>query len=186
MTPGSRPSLIRIPTPAAAAERHTVTSCPVCRHEHFTYQFTQAGLPIVRCDGCALLLRNPQPSADELSHIEAAQRPADGSDVRVLLATRGGSMAHFTLAPGATSVAVAHRTIDEAWFFLSGRGEMWRRLCDHEEIVTVEPGVCLTIPVGTRFQYRTIGAEPLTALGVATPPWPGDGEAYRVEDHWPA
>ena len=108
----------------------------------------------------------------------------DGSDVRVLLATRGGSMAHFTLAPGATSIAVAHRTIDEVWFFLSGRGEMWRSLGQREEIVTVEPGTCITIPVGTRFQYRTLGREPLTAVGVATPPWPGDGEAYVVDGKW--
>ena len=109
----------------------------------------------------------------------------DGSDVRVLLATRGGSMAHFTLAPGATSIAVAHRTIDEVWFFVSGRGEMWRSSGQQEEIVTVEPGTCITIPVGTRFQYRTTGAEPLTAVGVATPPWPGEGEAYAVQGPWP-
>ena len=50
-----------------AAERHTLTHCPLCRHEHFTYQFTQGGLPIVRCDGCRLLMRNPQPSDDELA-----------------------------------------------------------------------------------------------------------------------
>ena len=37
----------------------------------------------------------------------------DGGDVRVLLALRGGSMAHFTLAAGETSRAVAHRTVEE-------------------------------------------------------------------------
>ena len=52
-----------------AAERQTLTHCPLCRHEHFTYQFTQGGLPIVRCDGCRLLMRNPQPSDDELAAI---------------------------------------------------------------------------------------------------------------------
>ena len=50
--------------------------------------------------------------------------------------------------------AVAHRTVEEIWFFLAGRGQMWRRQDDHEEIVTVEPGVCLTIPLGTHFQFR--------------------------------
>lgn len=108
----------------------------------------------------------------------------DGADVRVLLATRGGSMAHFTLAAGAISIAVAHRTIDEVWFFVGGRGEMWRRLGQEEEVVTVEPGVCLTVPVGTRFQYRAVGPDPLTAIAVATPPWPGDGEAYVVDGTW--
>jgi SAM-dependent methyltransferase len=52
-----------------AAARQTLTYCPLCRHEHFTYQFTQGGLPIVRCDGCRLLMRNPQPSDDELAAI---------------------------------------------------------------------------------------------------------------------
>lgn len=37
----------------------------------------------------------------------------DGSAVRVLLATGRGSVAHFELAPGETSVAVAHRTVEE-------------------------------------------------------------------------
>lgn len=108
----------------------------------------------------------------------------DGSDVRVLLSLRGGSMAHFALAPGQTSRAVTHRTVEEIWFFLSGRGEMWRKQGEHEEIVPVEPGVCLTIPLGTRFQFRSFGDEPLTAVAVTMPPWPGEGEAVIVEGPW--
>jgi hypothetical protein len=50
----------------------------------------------------------------------------DGSDVRVLLRLERGSMAHFELPSGQTSKAVTHRTVDEIWFVLSGRGEMWR------------------------------------------------------------
>ena len=49
----------------------------------------------------------------------------DGSDVRVLLATNRGSCAHFELAGGQTSIAVVHRTVEEIWFFLGGRGQMW-------------------------------------------------------------
>ena len=52
----------------------------------------------------------------------------DGSDVRILLALPSGSMAHFELAPGQTSAPVAHRTVEEIWYFLRGRGEMWRKL----------------------------------------------------------
>jgi mannose-6-phosphate isomerase-like protein (cupin superfamily) len=94
-------------------------------------------------------------------------------------------MAHFQLAPGRTSVAVAHRTVEEIWFFLSGRGEMWRLLGNHEEVVPVDAGVCLTIPVGTHFQFRALGDEPLAAVGVTMPPWPGDGEADPVSGKWP-
>lgn len=109
----------------------------------------------------------------------------DGSDVRVLLALAGGSMAHFELPPGRTSRAVTHRTVEEVWLFLSGRGEMWRRQGEREEIVPVEPGVCVTIPLGTHFQFRAFGPGPLGAVGVTMPPWPGEEEAALVRGAWP-
>jgi mannose-6-phosphate isomerase-like protein (cupin superfamily) len=109
----------------------------------------------------------------------------DGSDVRILLGLRGGGMAHFELAPGETSIAVEHRTVEEIWFFLSGRGEMWRKSDAREEIVPVEADVCITIPLGTHFQFRSLGPEPLAALGVTMPPWPGEDEAYEVTGRWP-
>jgi len=109
----------------------------------------------------------------------------DRSDVRILLGLTGGGMAHFELAPRETSVAVAHRTVEEIWFFLTGRGELWRRQGDREEIVPVEPNVCITIPVGTHFQFRSFGYEPLAALAVTMPPWPGADEAYPVQGKWP-
>jgi len=65
----------------------------------------------------------------------------DGSDVRILLQLTGGSFAHFELAPGQTSVAVAHRTVEEIWFFLTGRGEMWRQLVLQREIFRGHPVV---------------------------------------------
>ena len=111
----------------------------------------------------------------------------DGSDVRVLLALHSGSMAHFELPPGQISKAVTHRTVEEIWFVLSGRGEMWRAQAGQpESVVPIEPGVCLTIPLGTRFQFRSIGAEPLSAVGITMPPWPGDGEAVVVDGKWAA
>ena len=111
----------------------------------------------------------------------------DGSDVRVLLKLKGGSMAHFELPAGQTSKAVTHRTVEEIWFFLSGRGEMWRsQQGQPETIVQVESGICLTIPSGTQFQFRSVGAEPLSALGITMPPWPGEGEAMMVRGKWEA
>ena len=108
----------------------------------------------------------------------------DGSDVRVLLALPAGNMAHFQLAPDEVSTAVAHHTVDEIWYVLSGTGEMWRSQADREETVALASGTCLTIPCGTHFQFRALGSEPLCALGVAMPPWPGDGEAYKVRGTW--
>jgi mannose-6-phosphate isomerase-like protein (cupin superfamily) len=108
----------------------------------------------------------------------------DGSDVRILLGLAGGGMAHFALATGQTSTAVTHRTVEEVWYFLAGRGEMWRSQDGREEIVPVGPGVCLTIPLGTRFQFRSSGDEPLAAVAVTMPPWPGEDEAIVVQGIW--
>jgi mannose-6-phosphate isomerase-like protein (cupin superfamily) len=114
----------------------------------------------------------------------------DGSDVRILLRLAGGSMAHFELAPGRTSGAIAHRTVDEIWYVLSGRGQMWRRqedgAGDREQTVDLEPGTCLSIPVGTHFQFRSGGDVPLAAVAVTMPPWPGGDEAHEVPGIWPA
>lgn len=107
-----------------------------------------------------------------------------GSDVRLLLELDGGGLAHFELGPGETSVAVAHHTVEEIWYFINGRGEMWRKFGGKEEITPLDPGVCITIPLGTHFQWRSIGYEPLSAIGITMPPWPGEGEVYFVEGKW--
>jgi mannose-6-phosphate isomerase-like protein (cupin superfamily) len=108
----------------------------------------------------------------------------DGSEVRVLLALHSGGMAHYELTAGQVSVAVTNTTIEEIWFFLSGQGQMWRKSAGREEVVAVAAGVCLTIPLGTHFQFRALGDKPLTAVGVTMPPWPGQTEARRVDGIW--
>ena len=75
----------------------------------------------------------------------------DGSDVRILLSLHGGGMAHFELPPGETSTAVTHRTVEEIWYFLAGKGEMWRSTDGEDITVDVYPGVCVAIPLGTHF-----------------------------------
>ena len=70
------------------------------------------------------------------------------------------------------------------WYFLSGEGEMWRKQGDREEVVRVGYGVCLTIPLGTHFQFRTVGVEALVAVVVTMPPWPGEDDAFVVEAIW--
>ncbi|MFM9067409.1 MAG: cupin domain-containing protein [Planctomycetota bacterium] len=108
----------------------------------------------------------------------------DGSDVRVLLQLSGGSMAHFELAAGRVSAAIKHRTVEEIWYILSGEGIMWRKLDESEEIVTLAPGICLTIPLGTHFQFRASSQSALTAVGITMPPWPGADEAIPVSAKW--
>jgi len=110
----------------------------------------------------------------------------DGSRVQVLLSLQGGSLATFTLRPGQVSAAVTHRSVEELWFVSSGRGRMWRRDAVREEIVALEPGLSLSVPLGTAFQFRCEGDAPLVAVAVTMPPWPGQGEAVAVEGPWDA
>ena len=110
----------------------------------------------------------------------------DGSEIRLLARSRRGSMVHCTLNPGQVSRAVAHRTVEELWYVLEGRGQVWRRLGGEERIVDVSPGASLSIPVGAHFQFRAVGDGPLRIAIVTMPPWPGEEEARGVEGRWPA
>jgi mannose-6-phosphate isomerase-like protein (cupin superfamily) len=110
----------------------------------------------------------------------------DGSEVRVLCGLSRGGLAVFSLPPKAVSKAVAHRTVEEVWHVIGGYGRIWRKLDGQEEIVEIGAGVSLSIPTGTRFQFRCEGVEPLVVLGATMPPWPGADEAYSVEGIWEA
>jgi mannose-6-phosphate isomerase-like protein (cupin superfamily) len=63
---------------------------------------------------------------------------------------------------------------------------MWRKSDEQEETIRMEPGVCLTIPCGTRFQFRSLRPGPLRAVAITMPPWPGEDEAVFVEGIWKA
>jgi mannose-6-phosphate isomerase-like protein (cupin superfamily) len=93
-------------------------------------------------------------------------------------------MAQFTLPARKTSLAVVHRTVEEVWFFTSGHGQLWRKNNETEEIVQIIPGLSISIPVGTHFQFRNDGTEPVIAIGTTMPPWPGDNEAQTVKGKW--
>ena len=108
----------------------------------------------------------------------------DGSEVRILASTARGSMAQFTLPSGKTSIAVAHHTVEEVWFFVSGQGELWRKNDMAEAIVEITPGLSISIPIGTHFQFRNNGNASLIAIATTMPPWPGEYEAYAVNGKW--
>jgi mannose-6-phosphate isomerase-like protein (cupin superfamily) len=108
----------------------------------------------------------------------------DGSEVRVLCQVSRGGLAVFSLPPQAVSKAVTHHSLEEIWYVLSGSGRMWRKLGDDEGIVELAPGVSLTIPTGTHFQFRCDGAEALNIVGATMPPWPGEDEAHFVDGTW--
>jgi mannose-6-phosphate isomerase-like protein (cupin superfamily) len=109
----------------------------------------------------------------------------DTSEIRLLVSTSRGSLAHGSLPPGGVSLAIVHRTVEEVWYVTEGRGQVWRKQGGHESLVDVAAGTALTIPTGTHFQFRTIGPEPLRFVMCTMPPWPGAHEAVRVPDYWP-
>jgi mannose-6-phosphate isomerase-like protein (cupin superfamily) len=108
----------------------------------------------------------------------------DGSEVRVLCQVPRGGLAIFSLPPRAVAKSVAHQTVEEVWYILSGSGRMWRKLGEQEEILELRPGISLTIPTGTHFQFRCDGDERLDVIGATMPPWPGESEAYFVKGAW--
>ena len=108
----------------------------------------------------------------------------DGSQVRLLPALAGGGMAHFRLLAAQVSRAVRHRTVEEIWYVLDGQGEIWRSLDGQQAVTALLPGVCLTIPVGTEFQFRASVAEAVSMIAVTMPPWPGEDEAVEVKGIW--
>ena len=109
-----------------------------------------------------------------------ARSPA-GAEIRYLMEGATGNMIHSTVPPGQVNRATVHATVSEFWHVLSGQGEIWRRDESGEEVTVLEPGVSIDIPVGTAFQYRCIGVEPLRFLCVSMPPWPGNTEATHIE-----
>src|SRR2546426_8511829 len=104
----------------------------------------------------------------------------DGSQIRLLPTTPNGGLAHCTLGRARTSKAVRHKRVEEIWFFLSGKGEVWRKYGSCEEVVPVESGSALIISYQTRFQFRNTGNDDLVFVICTMPGWPGPDEAVEV------
>ena len=131
----------------------------------------------------------PLPPIARRAHDPDVTAP-DGSAIRLLVdarhsATRA-SMVDVTLPAGQVSRPVWHRTVEEIWYILEGRGKVWR--CPpgaspaQYPPVEVIPGDALAIPTGWRFQFSADDDAPLHFLCCTTPPWPGEDEAPQAEE----
>ncbi len=112
-----------------------------------------------------------------------AQSPA-GADIRFIMEGPTGNMIHSTVPPGQVNRATLHATVSEFWHVLSGAGAIWRSDGAEERVTPLHAGVSIDIPVGTAFQYRCDGAEPLVFICISMPPWPGDHEATHLVGPW--
>jgi mannose-6-phosphate isomerase-like protein (cupin superfamily) len=118
---------------------------------------------------------------------EYDHRAPDEAEIRLLVSVDRASMVHCTLQPGQVTRAVQHRTVEEVWYCVGGQGQVWRRKADAAEVaevVDVEPGVALSVPLGVGFQFRTVGSRPFQVVITTVPPWPGADEAMPVDGIW--
>jgi mannose-6-phosphate isomerase-like protein (cupin superfamily) len=115
---------------------------------------------------------------------DAEARSPAGAEIRFLMDGETGNMIHSTVPPGQVNRATVHATVSEFWHILSGQGRIWRRDGAGEEVTVLEAGVSIDIPVGTAFQYRCDGPDPLRFICISMPRWPGDDEATVIEGPW--
>ena len=128
---------------------------------------------------------------------DAAITAPDGSAVRLLLTEAHGatrcSMVEVSIPPGAASRPVRHRTVEEVWYIIAGRGRVWRCPPDLPAAAEAAPvgvaaGDAIVIPTGWAFQFAAdgnddsagdaeAGAGGLRFICVTMPPWPGMDEA---------
>jgi mannose-6-phosphate isomerase-like protein (cupin superfamily) len=109
----------------------------------------------------------------------------DSMDVWLLERVTGASSAIFRAKAGQTCRAVRHRTVEEIWYCLSGKSEMWMQAPDgSERTVSLTKGRCIAIPVATAFQLRNRRSHDATFFGVTVPAWPGDSEAEITKGKW--
>lgn len=108
----------------------------------------------------------------------------DGSEVYFLVTdARRASLVRVRLPAARTSRAVRHRSVEEIWYVLSGRGRVWRLSPEGEHsTVEVGPGSVLTIPTGWAFQFQAASDADLWFLCYTSPPWPGNEEAVFVPE----
>lgn len=108
----------------------------------------------------------------------------DTSEIRLLLDVPGAGVAHCILPAGKISVAVRHETVNEIWYVIAGKGELWQGLDAIDEFAELRPGVTLTIRKGNSFQFRNTGNADLCILITTSPNWPGAHEAVHVKGYW--
>lgn len=114
---------------------------------------------------------NPQPRCSRHADVEA-YTTKDGSTIRELMhpakhAVRMQSLAEATVAPGASTLLHLHRTTEEIYHIVAGRGLLTLGATTLE----VRRGDTVVIAPGTAHCIRNHGRRPLRILCACTPPY---------------
>jgi mannose-6-phosphate isomerase-like protein (cupin superfamily) len=112
-----------------------------------------------------------------------AKSPA-GAEIRFIMDGDTGNMIHSMVPPHQINKATVHKTVNEFWYILEGRGEIWRDNGSESSVTLLIPGTSIDIQPGTSFQYRNISDDELKFICIAMPPWPGNSEATYIDGIW--
>lgn len=100
--------------------------------------------------------------------------PDGGAEIRHILTSPGGDLTHAVCLAGSTSGTHHLPELDEGYFVLSGRGEIWRAVNGRDAVTALRPGRWVSMPAGMRFQYRANVGSSLVFLVVVLPSWHED------------
>ncbi|MFE7837066.1 cupin domain-containing protein [Streptomyces sp. NPDC057474] len=118
------------------------------------------------------------------SEVAAEYTTPDGSLVRPLGVRPEAANAVRTYAESSFTGHV-HRGVQEIWYVVSGSGELWRSLHGKDDRTDLEPGVCVTIPVGTSFQSRAESDGLQIVATRWTARWRPVSPSRRCSRNWP-
>jgi mannose-6-phosphate isomerase-like protein (cupin superfamily) len=124
-----------------------------------------------------------------IAQLKADTTAPDGSEIRFLIdhtsGIQGASMVEVSLQRGQITKPVRHRSVEEIWYILEGKGQVWRCPPDRnpEEIhpCEVQKGEALSIPTLWTFQFRASENHPLRFLCITIPAWPGNEEIINSD-----
>jgi mannose-6-phosphate isomerase-like protein (cupin superfamily) len=121
-----------------------------------------------------------QLSLHALSAAPDAISPDGGAEIRHILVSPGGDLTHAVCPVGSTSGVHHLPDLDEAYFVLSGAGEIWRETEERDAVTALCPGRWVAMPAGMRFQYRANLGSTIVFLVVVLPSW--RPELFHITD----